>query len=142
MLKMMKICSDKCVHCIFDQTSYYALFIIVLLMLNWNCLKVTVLHFTVVIYGLHTKSQHLIGYLLLLTTHTVVFLVSHGDAEPVYANFGINNFETTIRKSTFEFIQRLVKSTNSLNVTIEKSWIVRIDIWNFGQKTLYIATAT
>ena len=47
---------------IFDQTSYYALFIIVLLMLNWNCLKVTVPHFTVVIYGLHTKSQHLIGY--------------------------------------------------------------------------------
>ena len=24
--------------------------------------KVTVPHFTVVIYGLHTKSQHLIGY--------------------------------------------------------------------------------
>ena len=62
LLKMMKICSDKCVHCIFDQTSYYALFIIVLLMLNWNCLKVTVPHFTVVIYGLHTKSQHLIDY--------------------------------------------------------------------------------
>ena len=25
MLKMMKICSDKCVHCIFDQINYYAL---------------------------------------------------------------------------------------------------------------------
>ena len=62
MFKMMKKCSDKCVHCIFDQTSYYALFIIVLLMLNWSCLKVTVTHFIVVIYGLHTKSQHLIGY--------------------------------------------------------------------------------
>ena len=62
MLKMMEICSDKCVHCIFDETSYYALFIIVLLMLNWNCLKVTVPHFTVVICGLHTKSQHLIDY--------------------------------------------------------------------------------
>ena len=33
------------VQSIFDQTSYYALFIIVLLMLNWNCLKVTVPHF-------------------------------------------------------------------------------------------------
>ena len=75
MLKMMKICSDKCVHCIFDQTSYYALFIIVLLMLNWNCLKVTVPHFTVVIYGLHTKCQHLIGYVQLLTAHAIVFLV-------------------------------------------------------------------
>ena len=69
MLKMMKICSDKCVHCKFDQTSYYAFFIIVLLMLNWNCLKVAVPHFTVVIYGQMeyswqlTKSQHLIGYL-------------------------------------------------------------------------------
>ena len=51
------------VHCIFDQINYYALFIIVLLMLNWNCLEVTVPHFTVVIYGLHTKSQHSISYL-------------------------------------------------------------------------------
>ena len=31
-------------------------------LLNWNCLNVIVPHFTVVIYGLHTKSQHLIGY--------------------------------------------------------------------------------
>ena len=60
----------------------------------------------------------------------------------MYANFGINNFEATIRKSTFGFIQRLAKSTNLLIVTIEKSWSVRIDIWNFWQKTLYIATAT
>ena len=51
----------------------------------------------------------------------------------MYVNFGINNFEATItllefRKSTFGFMQRLAKSTNSLIVTIEKSWIVRIDI--------------
>ena len=52
----------------------------------------------------------------------------------MYANFGINNFEATIRKSTFGFIQRLAKSTNSLIMTIEKSWSVRIDIWNFRQK--------
>ena len=63
MLKMMKLCSDKCVHCIFDQIRYHALFIIVLLMLNWNCLEVTVPPVTVVIHGLHTKSQHLIRYL-------------------------------------------------------------------------------
>ena len=63
-------------------------------------------------------------------------------ASAMYANFGINNFEATIRKSTFGFIQRLAKSTNSLIVTIEKSWSVRIDIWNLWQKTLYIATAT
>ena len=46
----------------------------------------------------------------------------------------INNFEATIRKSTFGFIQRLAKSTNSLIMTIENSWSVRIDIWNFCQK--------
>ena len=63
-------------------------------------------------------------------------------ASAMYANFGINNFLATIRKSTFGFIQRLAKSTNSLIMTIEKSWSVRIDIWNFWQKTLYIATAT
>ena len=63
-------------------------------------------------------------------------------ASAMYANFGINNFEATIRKSTFGFIQRLAKSTNSLIVTIEKSWSVRIDIWSFWEKTLYIATAT
>ena len=62
-------------------------------------------------------------------------------ASAMYANFGINNFEATIRKSTFGFIQRLAKSRNSL-MTIEKSWSVRIDIWNFWQKTLYITTAT
>ena len=39
----------------------------------------------------------------------------------MYANFGINNFEITIRKSTYGFIQRLAKSTNSLIMTIEKS---------------------
>ena len=52
-------------------------------------------------------------------------------ASSMYANFGSNNFEATIRKSTFGFIQRLDKSTNSLIMTIEKSWSVRIDIWKF-----------
>ena len=49
----------------------------------------------------------------------------------MYANFGIQKFEANIRKSTFGFIQRLTKSSNSLIMTIEISWIVRIDIWNF-----------
>ena len=54
----------------------------------------------------------------------------------------IQNFEAVIRKSTYGFIQRLAKSTNSLVMAIENSWIVRIDIWSFWQKTLYITTAT
>ena len=36
-------------HYILDQTNYYALFIIVLLTLNWNYSEVFVPHFTVVI---------------------------------------------------------------------------------------------
>ena len=54
----------------------------------------------------------------------------------MYANFGINNFEATIRKSTFGFIQ----STNSLIMTIAKSWSVRIDIWIFLAKNLLLCT--
>ena len=56
-------------------------------------------------------------------------------ASAMYANFGVNNFETTIRKSTYGFIQRLAKSTNSLIMAIEKSWVVRIDIRNFLAKS-------
>ena len=56
--------------------------------------------------------------------------------------FGINNFEATIRKSTFGFMQQLAKIPNSLIMTNEKSWSMRIEIWKFWQKTLYIATAT
>ena len=49
-------------------------------------------------------------------------------ASAMFVNFGINNFETTIRKSTYGFIQTLAKSTALLIMTIEKSWIVRNDI--------------
>ena len=55
-------------------------------------------------------------------------------ATTMYANFGINNFEATIRKLTFGFIQRLATSTNSLIVTIEKSWSVRLIFGIFGKK--------
>ena len=60
----------------------------------------------------------------------------------MYANFSIQNFEAVIRKSTYSSIHRLAKSTNSLVMAIEKSWIERIDIWSFWQKKLYITTAT
>ena len=58
-------------------------------------------------------------------------------ASAMYATFRIQNFGAVIRKSTYGFIQRLHKSTNSLITAIEKSWIVKI-ILNFWQKTLYI----
>ena len=72
----------------------------------------------------------------------VLGLPWRSSASAMYANFGIQNFEAVIRKSTFGFTQRLAKSTNSLIMAIESSWIVRIDIWDFWQKTLYIIAAT
>ena len=72
----------------------------------------------------------------------VLGLPWRSSASAMYANFGIQNFEAVIRKSTFGFTQRLAKNTNSLIMAIESSWIVRIDIWDFWQKTLYIIAAT
>ena len=72
----------------------------------------------------------------------VLGLPWRSSASAMYANFGIQNFEAVIRKSTFGFTQRLAKSTNTLIMAIESSWIVRIDIWDFWQKTLYIIAAT
>ena len=108
-------------------------------MLNWSYSEVSVPHFTVVIYGLHTKNLHLISYNAYRRVHGLPWRSSAG---AMYANFGIQNFEAVIRKSTFGFTQRLAKSTNSLIMAIESSWIVRIDIWDFWQKTLYIIAAT
>ena len=62
---------------------------------------------------------------------SVLCLPGRSSASAMYTNFGIQNFESVIRKSTFGFIQRLAKRTNSLIMTIESSWIVRIDIWDF-----------
>ena len=49
-------------------------------------------------------------------------------ASAMYTNFGDNNFETTIRKSTYRL--------DSLIMTIEKSWKVRIDVWKFYRKKI------
>ena len=38
--------------------------------------------------------------------------------------------ELCINKSTYGFALLLAKSTNLHIITIEKTWIVRIDIWN------------
>ena len=57
-------------------------------MLNWNCLKVTVPHFTVVIYGLHTKSQHLIGHVIGYAYRRVLGQPWRCSASAMYAKFG------------------------------------------------------
>ena len=58
----------------------------------------------------------------------VLNLPWRSSASAMYANFGIQNLSAIIRKSTFGFIQRLAKSTNSFIMAIENSWIVHIDI--------------
>ena len=80
------------------------------LTLNWNYSEAFVLHFTIIIYGLHTKIQHLISYVCPLAILIVVF------SSAMYVNFCIQNFEAVIKKSTFGF---LFKSTNSLVMAIE-----------------------
>ena len=107
MLKMMKICSDKCVHCIFDQTSYYALFIIVLLMLNWNFFKNYCTSFyCCYLWTAYKKSTFdRLRVAFNNAYRRVLGQPWRCSASAVYANFGINNFEATIRKSTFGFIQ-------------------------------------
>ena len=46
----------------------------------------------------------------------------------------INNFETTIRKSTYRFIQRLANSINSLIMTIESPGLCVLIFGIFGKK--------
>ena len=101
-------------------------------------------HFTVVIYGLHTKKSTFNKLRVAFNNayRRVLGLPWRSSASAMYANFGIQNFEAVIRKSTFGFTQRLAKSTNTLIMAIESSWIVRIDIWDFWQKTPYIIAAT
>ena len=65
-------------------------------------------------------------------------LPKRSSASTMYANNNICNFETTLRKNTFGFMQRLEQSTNSIISTLYQSWIVRFDIWNSWIKSLYV----
>ena len=57
------------------------------------------------------------------------FSVCHSDLVPAQCiNFDIQSFDAVNRKSTFGFIQRLAKGTNSLIMDVQSLWIVRIDI--------------
>ena len=65
-------------------------------------------------------------------------LPKRSSASMMYANNNICNFETTLRKNTFGFMQRLEHSTNSIISTLYQSWIVRFDIWSSWIKSLYV----
>ena len=64
-------------------------------------------------------------------------LPKRSSASTMYAKNNICNFETTLRKNTFGFMQRLEQSTNTIITTLYQSWIVRFDIWNTWIKSLY-----
>ena len=90
---------------ILDRTNYYAIVISVPLTLNYNYLVAPVFYFTVIIYELHTKNQHLISYVWILLTLIVVFSTYPGDAAPVLCMLIlVQNFKSVIRKSIIWFL--------------------------------------
>ena len=58
----------------------------------------------------------------------------------MYANYHLPTIDTVIRRRLFGFIQRLSVSQNSkIDVAfIEQSWFVRIKLWDFWIKILYL----
>ena len=56
----------------------------------------------------------------------------------MYANYDLPNLETVIRKSLFGFIQRLSVAKNYIVRCIEQSWLVRIKLWDFWTKIIYL----
>ena len=64
-------------------------------------------------------------------------LPKRSSASAMYAQHNICNFETTIRKSIYGFMQRLENSTNSITCTLYNSCLVRFVIWNNWIESLY-----
>ena len=56
------------------------------------------------------------------------------------ANYDLPNIGTVIRRSLFGFTQRLSVSENAIvrSTCIEQSWFVRIRLWDFWTKILYL----
>ena len=53
------------------------------------------------------------------------------------ASNNIDNFKTLLRKRTFKFIEKLVKSENSIIECLTNSWIIKFDVWNCWSKILF-----
>ena len=94
--------------------------------------KVIAQHCIVRICGMITKNQHLVKVRVAFNNayRKIFGLPKRSSSSTMYANNNICNFETTLRKNTFGFMQRLEQSTNSIISTLYQSWIVRLDIWN------------
>ena len=101
--------------------------------------KVIAQHCIVRICGMIIKSTFSKVRVAFNNAYRKIFgLPKRSSASTMYANNNICNFETTLRKNTFGFMQRLEQSTNSIISTLYQSWIVRFDIWNSWIKSLYV----
>ena len=111
-------------------------------MLERNYLKIIVHLYIVVLHGLIIKEQ-----LTSIRRLTVAFNNIHRgmlglpwrcSASAMYENYDLPNIDTVVRRSLFRFIQRLSVSQNSIVRSIEQSWFVRIKLWDFWTKILYL----
>ena len=57
-------------------------------------------------------------------------------ASAMYTSNNSDNFKTLLRKRTFKFIEKLVKSENSIIECLTNSWIIKFDVWNCWSKIL------
>ena len=73
------------------------------------------------------------------TYRKICGIPKRSSASTMYVNHNISNFETTLGKNTFRFMQRLEQSTNTIISTLYQSWIARFNIWNSWTKSLDIS---
>ena len=65
-------------------------------------------------------------------------LPSRCSASAMYTNHDLPNLDTVIRRILYGFIQRLSVSQNSIVLTIEQSWLVRIKLCDVWVKVTYL----
>ena len=68
----------------------------------------------------------------------ILGLSNRSSARAMYANYNnICNFETTLRKNIYNFIQRLENCTNSIIQVLVQSWHTKFEDWKHWHKLLY-----
>ena len=110
-------------------------------MLKKNYLEVIVHLCIVVLYGLIIEKKATYRKLTVAFNNIhrrMLGLPWRCSASAMYANYDLPNIDTVIRRSLFGFIQRLSVSQNSIVRSIEQSWFVRIKLWDFWTKILYL----
>ena len=100
-------------------------------MFSLNFVRVFVLPFIVLIFGLNTKKLHFLSFEL----HTS--LKRRSSASEMFELNNISNFEALMKKSIFAFTTRLSNSKNAIICTIQRSWVIRDLIWKVWTDKLY-----